>query len=883
MTTRPLVSYEPNPLLAWLYDRFFEHIEVDAAWVAAVREAARRGTVVYALRSLSFVDFFALDYLTKRYMLPQVRFANDLGLWILEPMGRGWLQALKPRDDLGDAEDLRRAVLEGASAALFLKRPPPAVFGSRRGKIEGDPYLRALFEAQRATEKPILIVPQVFVWSRSPDLAQRSVVDAVLGPSEWPGKVRTVAQFLANYRDVTLRAGEPVDLSHFLAQETNAAPSDDVLVRRLTYTLLRRLERERRAVIGPTKKPADRLRDEVIRSPKLQKIIADMAGEGDAERQVITLRALAMLREMESALDMAAVKAIEPWFQGAMSRMYADIELDEEGLARLREKAKDGTLILLPSHKSHVDYMVLTHVFLNHKLQLPLIAAGDNLNFFPLGAIFRRAGAFYIRRSFGSDRLYGAVVDAYVRRLIKDGWSLEFFLEGGRSRTGKLLSPKVGLLSLVVDAALAVSEKTVYFVPISIGYERVVEEKAFVRELTGGEKSKEDIGGLLAGANAIAQRYGRLNVQFGATLSLRDVLREVDPKATLGGDTKLTPPKRRALVTRLAYLTMNEINRVTAVTPGSLVATALLTHGKRGMPHEELVAACKRLAAILRRFGARFTPSFTAHGNSNEIRVDAVREACELFARAGNLLVRTPGDGGRNGKGRPGVDAIYVVPDEARLSLDLSKNIVVHFFVSRAMIATPLVASAPAPASPVALPFTDLRERVQALSRLFKYEFQFRADAPFDQIFDETIAAMEADGELVRRDGSVALASEDGQTNVNLYAEIVRNFVEGYRIAARGLTPLLKGPHLPKDIAKRTISLGDRMFLAGEIERREAVSRPLFENAQMAFVDQGYLARTEGKLGLAASYDDPAAVKTIEARIAGYLPRNAGAQRPSET
>ena len=692
----------------------------------------------------------------------------------------------------------------------------------------------------------------------------------MLGPSEWPGKVRTVAQFLSNYRDVTLRAGEPVDLRQFLEQETNAAPSDDVIVRRLTYTLLRRLERERRAVIGPTKKPADRLRDEVIRSPKLQKIIADMAGEGDAERQVITLRALAMLREMESALDMGAVKAIEPWFQGAMSRMYADIELDEEGLVRLREKSKDGTLVLLPSHKSHVDYMVLTHVFLNHHLQLPLIAAGDNLNFFPLGAIFRRAGAFYIRRSFGSDRLYGAVVDAYVRRLIKDGWSLEFFLEGGRSRSGKLLSPKVGLLSLVVDAALAVSEKTVYFVPISIGYERVVEEKAFVSELTGGEKSKEDIGGLLAGANAIAQRYGRLNVQFGETFTLRDVLREVDPKATIDGDTKLAPPKRRALVTRLAYLTMNEINRVTAVTPGALVAMALLTHGKRGMAHADLVLACERLATILRRFGARFTPSLSAPGDARAIRVDAVREACELFARAGNLVVRTPGDpsGTRDGKkGRPGPDAIYVVPDEARLSLDLSKNIVVHFFVSRAMIATPLVAAA-AP-----LPVADLRERVQALSRLFKYEFQFRADAQFDQIFDETIAAMEADGEIARAGDTIALAEGDARANVLLYAEIVRTFVEGYRVAARGLTPLLKGPLPPKDLVKRAISLGDRMFLAGEIERREAVSRPLFENAQMAFVDQGYLTRIEGKLGLATSYDMQAAVKTIETRVAGFLPR----------
>ena len=224
-------SYEPNPALAWMYARFFDHIEIDEAWVARVREADRRGTVVYVLRNLSFVDFLALDHLTKRHGLPEVRFANDLGLWILEPMGRGWLRALAPRSELDDVARLRTALDAGASAALFLKRPPTALepaplyrgrAASRqlptRGRIEGDAFLRELLEAQRAAERPILLVPQVFVWSRRPDQAERSPVDAVFGPREWPGKIRTVAQFLMNYRHVSLRAGEPVDLGAFLGR-----------------------------------------------------------------------------------------------------------------------------------------------------------------------------------------------------------------------------------------------------------------------------------------------------------------------------------------------------------------------------------------------------------------------------------------------------------------------------------------------------------------------------------------------------------------------------------------------------------------------------------------------------------------------------------------
>src|SRR5262249_17933432 len=151
------------------------------------------------------------------------------------------------------------------------------------------------------------------------------VVDAIFGPREWPGKMRTVAQFLANYRHVTLRAGEPVSVRAFLEQEAGngATAADNALVRRLVYVLLRRLERERRAVLGTAKKPADRLRAEVLRSPKLHKIIHDMAGEGAAERRVLTTRALAMIEEMEAAPDPNAINALDKAFETIVPRMYS--------------------------------------------------------------------------------------------------------------------------------------------------------------------------------------------------------------------------------------------------------------------------------------------------------------------------------------------------------------------------------------------------------------------------------------------------------------------------------------------------------------------------------------------------------------------------------
>lgn len=906
-----LSSYEPNPALAWIYHRFFEHIEVDQAWTKQVREAEARGTVIYVLRNLSFVDFLALDYLTKKLDLPRVRFANDLGLWIFEPeMGRRrWLSGLVPRTEADDVTRLRHAIDEGASAALFLKRPPTILEpsatmrrrgGARaalptRGKTEGDTFLRAVLEAQRANKKtPILLVPQVFVWTRSPDERKHNVLDTLFGPREWPGNIRTVTQFLMNRRHVTLRAGEPVDLQKFLAQqqesEDHLAPDDGVLVRRLTYTLLRRIERERQAVVGPTKKPADRLRDQVVRSPRLQKVIRDMAGEGEAERRVLHWRALSMLRELEAEVDPNALRALDAAFDATLARMYSGFEIDEEGLERVRRAAKDGTLVLLPSHKSHVDYILLTRLFMHANMPVPLVAAGDNLAFFPLGPVLRRGGAFFIRRSFRGDRLYGAVVDAYMRRLIIDGWPLEFFLEGGRSRSGKLLPPKLGLLSIVVDAVLGAVEnngagpaRKVYFVPISIGYERVVEEREYVRELTGGEKKKEDVRGLFGAAESALGRYGRLNVQFGDLLTIDGVIAELGSERT----RSMSPARRRALVTRLAYRVMNEINRVTAITPSALVSAALLTHGRRGISHPDLVAQCERLARILRGAEARFTPSLAASSAPSSsrrrddaaswLRAGAIREACELIHQAGHVEIHRTGVpiGEKRTRTRPGPDAVYVVSDVARLSLDIAKNLMVHFFVTRATIATPLYA-----ASPHGIPRAALQERVQALSRLFKYEFQFRADATFETIFAETLDAMIADGEIETTesdpsgdDAVFSIAREgEGRERAMIHVRMIQSFIEGYRVAARACTVLLKGPLVPKDLVKRAIAIGESMFLAGEIACREAVSRPVIENALLAFADQGYLGRNDGKYVLPESYANADAVRVIEGRLASYLP-----------
>ncbi len=860
-------TYEPNPALRAIYERFFDQIHVDEAWVAAVRDLAARGEVVYVLRNLNFIDFLALDYLTKRYRLPQVRFVNDLGLWILNPLGKGWLNAILPAR-VAPRDELEDALSRGGSAALFLKRPPgvlDAVATGRagaRGLMEGDEIMRALFELSERRARPIFLVPQVFVWSRSPDTRGSEPLDFLLGPREWPSPARTIAQFFYNYRHVELKLGEPIDLKAFL--ESANGMSESARVRRLTYTVLRRLERERRSVTGPAEKAPERVRQEILRSPRLRGVIEDLVDERTT-RYTLMSRALEMLRELAATPDRTTIKGLEVMFERVFSRVYAGIEWEKSDIDRLRAAAHEGALILLPSHKSHIDYLILSYVFNQQNLPLPLIAAGDNLNFFPVGAIFRRGGAFFIRRAFRGDRLYAAVVDAYVRRLIRDGYPIELFLEGGRSRTGKLLPPKFGLLGMLVDAALAVPERPTFFVPVSIGYEQVIEARSYGRELSGGDKEKEDAAGLFKSRDLLRHRYGRISLQVGQLLTLRELAAEVG----IQGDAPLSPARRRALVTRLGNRVMDEINRVTAVTPGSLVATTLLTHRGSSMSHDQVVTRCERLLFVIAGLGARVSPALRTPDGTT--RLEALREALQMFADTELIAVAPSLDaasaetGRRPAKAGPG--AFYSVPAHKRLSLDTSKNVIVHFFVERALVALAVLA----------LPERRLElvsERVRELSRLFKFEFRFRADQPFSAIFGETVQSMTDAGELVQSGEDLEPGTgHDGLSGLQWlewYRDAVASFLEGYRVAARALASLEKGPLSEKELVKKALGAGRELLAQGLIERPESISKPVIQNAMMAFADQGFLVHRQG-YELSPAYVRPEAIAAIEETVAGYL------------
>jgi glycerol-3-phosphate O-acyltransferase len=305
------------------------------------------------------------------------------------------------------------------------------------------------------------------------------------------------------------------------------------------------------------------------------------------------------------------------------------------------------------------------------------------------------------------------------------------------------------------------------------------------------------------------------------------------------------------------------------VTPGSLTALVLLTHRQRGLSHEDLLARAERVLGVLKCMGARTSPALCTE--SGALRRDSIREAVQMFADTELVTIHLPAQGtdGRRSDAVAGPGAHYVVEEEKRLSLDASKNAIIHFFVERALVALALLSSDDCTTDAV-------RERVRALSRLFKLEFRFRADQAFEAIFEDTRRSMADALEIeTKGDRYVPGPGHDGSSGrewLELYANIVVSFLEAYRIAARGLLALERGPLGEKELVKKTLGLGKEMFLAGEIERREAVSKPTLRNAFQAFAEQGFVLHRENYL-LAPDYVGPDAVRGIEAQIASYFPR----------
>ncbi|MFT7625968.1 MAG: glycerol-3-phosphate O-acyltransferase, partial [Myxococcota bacterium] len=582
---------KPGWTLRLLGTFFFKKVRFEPEQVDTLRDLAVDGSVIYVLPSQSLLDYLYFNWAFLHQKLPLAVYGKGMRMWPfrtlaaqLRSMFRWAFRRRKPK---AESDILFQAPAQRRPVVLFLRRARALLPWA--GDFDEDP-LRDVVEAREALDTPVHLVPMMVVWERAPGGFRRGMFDTVFGDPDAPGRLRKVINFIGNHRRALVQLGDPIEVGAFI-EEHKHLERREAVGQKIRWALNHGFRVERKVIKGPVLKDAAQIREEILRLGDFQQELSEIAHERGVPLAEVQEEADGYLEEIVADWKLSYIEMFCILLTFVFSRIYAGIEV--KGLPSVREAARKAPLVILPSHKSHLDYLLVSYVFYIHGLVPPHIAAGQNLSFWPMGHLFRRSGAFFLRRSFGINPLYASTFRTYVHKLIKAGYTLEFFLEGGRSRTGKLLPPKYGLLSNVVDAVMSGVVHDVQMVPASICYEKIVEGEGYARELSGRPKENENLGQLVNATKVLAERFGQVYLSFPQPFSLREYLESLGLDLEAGFDDD---DHRRHVVKALGYRVLGDVNSATVVTASAVVATALLANPRRGISRPELL---RRSGAVL--------------------------------------------------------------------------------------------------------------------------------------------------------------------------------------------------------------------------------------------------------------------------------------------
>ena len=550
-----------------LFARFF------SLWVrarlepadAAVRLGERSAPVCYVLERGSAVDLAVLRALCAREHLPR-------------PLRR--LLGAKP----------------AAGRAAFALERPVGLWRTRLDR-RTPAQLVALVEALRADPAAdIAVVPVAVFWGRAPQ-KERSLFRLLLAESWGLGsRLRRAFTVLVNGRNVMVQMGDAQSLRAMIDNGPDAA----LAARRVARTLRMQLARARTARIGPDLSHRRTIVAEVLRSRAVRQAVAQQVRDkSGASRRQGLLEARRCVDEIAANYSHAFVTFMSRVLTWAWNRLYDGVDFTHA--ETLQDVAEGNEIIYVPCHRSHMDYLLLSYAIYQRGYAIPHVAAGVNLNLPVVGRFLRKGGGFFIRRSFRGNSLYTVVFMQYLAAIMARGHSIEFFIEGGRSRTGRLLQPMTGMLSMTVRSFLREPRRPLVFLPVYFGYERIVEGATYIGELSGQPKEKESVSGLLRGLRRLRERFGRVHVNLGEPIHLNELLDRHggDWRARSGGEQD-RPRWIAPLVDELAGRVMRNINSAASVTPVNLLAIALLSTPRQTLLCSDLEQQLATLLAVLR-------------------------------------------------------------------------------------------------------------------------------------------------------------------------------------------------------------------------------------------------------------------------------------------
>ncbi|MFQ6372321.1 glycerol-3-phosphate 1-O-acyltransferase PlsB [Shewanella sp. YIC-542] len=512
----------------------------------------------------------------------------------------------------------------------------------------------------------IQLVPVSLYWGRTPGKEDDTMRAAVF-ERESPTWLRKFWMILFLGRDNFVQFSNAVSLRWMADQHG----TDKAIAHKLSRVARVHFRRQRKVMTGPVLPNRQALFADLLHSDALQKAILEEAGSKNIPEAEARARAESYLDEIAADYSDSLIRISKRLLTWLWHKLYWGISI--RGAEHVRQLHRDGhEIVYVPCHRSHMDYLLLSYLLYFEGMVPPHIAAGINLNFWPAGPIFRRGGAFFIRRSFNGNKLYTTVFKEYLGQLFAKGYSVEYFTEGGRSRTGRLLAPKTGMLAMTVNSVLRGINRPVTLVPVYLGYDHVMEVATYLKELSGRKKQKESVWQVLGAVRKLGN-FGRVYVNFGEPINLQHFLTTAAPswRDETSEDPEQKPLWLTPVVNDLANQVMTHINDAAAATAVSLTSLVLLSTKQHALERQQLEAQLDFYLELLRQ--VPYTGfSSVADGNGQELLRQGI--ALNKFCVAND-----------------GLGDIVSLDERVAITMTYYRNNVLHLFVVPALLANCLL------------------------------------------------------------------------------------------------------------------------------------------------------------------------------------------------
>ncbi|AVH31798.1 glycerol-3-phosphate 1-O-acyltransferase [Vibrio fluvialis] len=656
---------------------------------------------------------------------------------------------------------------------------------------------------QTDSELDVQVIPATVLWGRKPgkEGRERPYLQALNGPQ------KAKAVFTAG-RDCLVRFSPVVSLRYM----ADSHGTDASIAHKLARVARIHFSRQKLAASGPNLPQRYQLFQRLMNSPAIEKAIADEAASKNISLEKARKEAHDMLDEIAADFSYSLVKKGDRVLGWLWNRIYQGLNINNA--ATVRRLAQDGhEIVYVPCHRSHMDYLLLSYVLYHEGMVPPHIAAGINLNFFPAGPIFRRGGAFFIRRSFKGNKLYSTIFREYLAELFAKGYAVEYFSEGGRSRTGRLLQAKTGMLAMTIQAMLRGLNRPVTLVPVYIGYEHVMEVGTYAKELRGKRKEKENASLVLRTIRKL-RNFGQGYVNFGEPIPLNQFLNEQVPEWTQDIDPMgaSKPQWMTPVVNKLATKMMTHINDAAAANAMTLCATALLASRQRALARDNLVKQIDCYLQLLRN--VPYSSTFTVPQDNAESLVQHA-ESLDKFV----VETDTMGD-------------IISLDRNQSILMTYYRNNIIHLLALPSLIAQMLIRQQQ-------MPVEQIQTCVAKVYPFLKQELFLSYDeSQLDDVVMHYLAELQRQ-ELVTLDNGVATINQSKTQVLMLLGRTISETLQRYAIA---LNLLVANPELGKsDLENKSQEIAQRLGRLHGINAPEFFDKGVFSALFVTLKQQGYL------------------------------------------